>query len=98
MFLTVCRMHFQRANSMKTNIRPVIQTSGKWTHLVNTNTQTKTCLFIRITERLFVQTGFGASLDNEPSDQNGYPKNKHLRSAHQQLDKNLGEKYSLYRF
>lgn len=38
-------------------------------------------------------SGFGASasLDNEPSDQNGYPKNKQLRDAHQQLDKNLDE-------
>ncbi|KAK7145463.1 hypothetical protein R3I93_013253 [Phoxinus phoxinus] len=38
-------------------------------------------------------SGFGASasLDNGPSDQNGYPKNKQLRAAHQQLDTNLDE-------
>ncbi|KAF4110387.1 hypothetical protein G5714_009639 [Onychostoma macrolepis] len=38
-------------------------------------------------------SGFGASasLDNGPSDQNGYPKNKHLRAAHQQLDSNLDD-------
>ncbi|KAI7797467.1 synaptosomal-associated protein 29 isoform X2 [Triplophysa rosa] len=38
-------------------------------------------------------SGFGASasLDNEPSDQNGYPRNKQLRTAHQQLDQNLDE-------
>ncbi|XP_030630628.1 synaptosomal-associated protein 29 [Chanos chanos] len=38
-------------------------------------------------------SGFGASasLDNDSSNQNGYPKNKHLRSAHQQLDNNLDE-------
>uniref|UniRef100_A0A8C2L1T8 Synaptosomal-associated protein 29 n=1 Tax=Cyprinus carpio TaxID=7962 RepID=A0A8C2L1T8_CYPCA len=37
--------------------------------------------------------GFGASasLDSGPSDQNGYPKNKQLRAAHQQLDSNLDE-------
>ncbi|KTF89656.1 hypothetical protein cypCar_00037482 [Cyprinus carpio] len=41
-------------------------------------------------------SGFGASasLDNEPSDQNGYPRNKQLRAAHHQLDSNLGEKHS----
>lgn len=31
------------------------------------------------------------SLNNEPSDQNGYPKNKQLRAAHQVLDNNLDE-------
>ncbi|XP_066499645.1 synaptosomal-associated protein 29 [Hoplias malabaricus] len=38
-------------------------------------------------------SGFGASpsFENEPSNQNGYPKNKHLRAAHQQLDNNLDE-------
>ncbi|XP_017540027.1 synaptosomal-associated protein 29 [Pygocentrus nattereri] len=38
-------------------------------------------------------SGFGASasFDNEPSSQNGYPKNKQLRAAHQQLDNNLDE-------
>ncbi|XP_072538121.1 synaptosomal-associated protein 29 [Salminus brasiliensis] len=38
-------------------------------------------------------SGFGASasFDNEPSNQNGYPKNRHLRAAHQQLDSNLDE-------
>lgn len=38
-------------------------------------------------------SGFGASapLNNEPSDQNGYPKNKQLRAAHQVLDNNLDE-------
>ncbi len=47
---------------------------------------------------MFVWTGFGASasLDNGPSDQNGYPKNKHLRAAHQQLDSNLGEKHNVF--
>ncbi|XP_051508669.1 synaptosomal-associated protein 29 [Myxocyprinus asiaticus] len=38
-------------------------------------------------------SGFGASasLDDDLSNQNGYPKNKQLRVAHQQLDKNLDE-------
>ncbi|XP_054467284.1 synaptosomal-associated protein 29 [Anoplopoma fimbria] len=37
--------------------------------------------------------GFGASasVDDSSSGQNGYPKNKHLREAHQTLDKNLDE-------
>ncbi len=55
--------------------------------------------FVSSSESLmFVWTGFGASasLDNGPSDQNGYPKNKHLRAAHQQLDSNLGEKHNVF--
>ncbi|KAI4896377.1 hypothetical protein NFI96_033054 [Prochilodus magdalenae] len=38
-------------------------------------------------------SGFGASasFDNEPSGQNGYPKNRQLRAAHQQLDSNLDD-------
>ncbi|KAA0714463.1 Synaptosomal-associated protein 29 [Triplophysa tibetana] len=38
-------------------------------------------------------SGFGASasLENEPSNQNGYPRNTQLRTAHQQLDQNLDE-------
>lgn len=38
--------------------------------------------------------GFGASasLDDSSSSQNGYPKNRHLKEAHQTLDNNLGKK------
>ncbi|XP_076859508.1 synaptosomal-associated protein 29 isoform X2 [Brachyhypopomus gauderio] len=37
--------------------------------------------------------GFGvsSSFDNEPSNQNGYPKNRYLRAAHEQIDNNLDE-------
>lgn len=42
----------------------------------------------------FYVPGFGASasLDDSSSSQNGYPKNKHLKEAHQTLDNNLGKK------
>lgn len=35
--------------------------------------------------------GFGASASIDDSSQNGYPQNRHLREAHQTLDKNLDE-------
>lgn len=40
---------------------------------------------------MFGQIGFGASFDNESS-QNGYSNNIDLKAAHQHLDNNLGEK------
>lgn len=41
---------------------------------------------------IFKILGFGAAaaVDDRPSVQNGYPKNQHLKGAHQTLDNNLG--------
>lgn len=84
------------AENMKTSIKPATPTWGNWKHQVRMNM--KMSMFKRVTVHptyLWSSLpGFGASssVDGGLPRQNGYPKNQHLREAHQTLDKNLGKK------